>query len=367
MNVKNVKALIVAGGLSSRMKEFKPLLEIGNSTIIEMTINNFKQLGIDEIVVVTGFRGDEIENTLSNFNIRFVKNINYENTHMFDSVCIGLKEIKDAGFVFISPADSPFVQQYTLKKMLEEMGNENINLIQPSFEGKNGHPLLLRMKSVDKILKHDGTNGLQGAIANMEDDFKNISFVDPGIILDADTPDDYFKLIEFSDNSSCPSLSLCRKIQDYFQMPNKVKAHSDKVLMVAMRISNQLNKRGIKLDNKIIIASCLLHDIAKGRPNHAGVGAEWLKDMGYTKISTIVKEHMELENISRIPKEKEVVYLADKMVDGNKIVTIEEKFSAKEKMYENNHEALKTVKYRKNQAMEIYNSIYSEGESYESN
>ena len=366
MNVKNVKALIVAGGLSSRMKEFKPLLEIGNSTIIEMTINNFKQLGVNEIVVVTGFRGDEIENGLSKYNVEFVRNINYESTHMFDSVCIGLKEIKDAGFVFISPADSPFVQQYTLNKMLEEINND-INLVQPSFDGKNGHPLLLRMKSVDKILKHDGTNGLQGAIANMEDDFKNISFVDPGIILDADTPDDYFKLIEFNENSLCPSLSICRKIQNYFQMSNTVKAHSDKVLMIAMRISNQLNKRGIKLDNKIIIASCLLHDIAKGRPNHAGVGAEWLKDMGYTKISPIVKEHMELENISRIPKEKEVVYLADKMVDGNKIVTIEEKFSAKEKMYENNHEALKTVKYRKNQAMEIYNSIYSEGESYESN
>lgn len=365
MNVRNVKAVIVAGGLSSRMNEFKPLLQIGNSTIIEMTINNFKQLGVQEIVVVTGFRGDEIEQKLSKHNVQFVRNKNYESTHMFDSVCIGLKEIKDADFVYISPADSPFVQQYTLKMMLAEMDNEDINLIQPSFEGKNGHPLLLRMKAVDNILKHDGTKGLQGAIANMGDDFKNISFADSGIILDADTPNDYFKIIEFSENNLCPSLSLCRKIQDYFQMPDTVKAHSDKVLMVAMSISNRLNKRGIKLDNKIIIASCLLHDIAKGRPRHADVGADWLKDMGYTEICQIVKEHMELKNISKVPKEKEVVYLADKMVDGNKIITIEEKFSAKEKMYENNCEALKAVKYRKNQASEIYNSIYSKGERYE--
>ena len=367
MNVKNVKALIVAGGLSSRMKEFKPLLEIGNSTIIEMAINNFKQLGVNEIVVVTGFRGDEIENRLSNSNIHFVKNINYENSHMFDSVCIGLKEIKDAGFVFISPADSPYVQQYTLKKMLEEMDNENINFIQPSFDGKNGHSLLLRMQSVDNILKHDGTNGLQGAIKKMGNDFKNISFVDSGIILDADTIDEYFKLIEFSENSSCPSLSLCRKIQDYFQMSDTVKAHSDKVLMVAMSISNKLFKRGIELNKKIIMASCLLHDIAKGSPNHADLGSDWLKDMGFTKVSQVVKEHMELKSISRVPREKEVVYLADKMVDDDKIVTINEKFSSKEKMYENNYEALNAVKYRKKQAMEIYNLIYSEGETYENN
>jgi molybdenum cofactor cytidylyltransferase len=365
MNVGNIKAVIAAGGLSSRMNEFKPLLEIGGSTIIEMTINNFKQLGVNEVVVVTGFRGDEIEQKLSKYNVACIRNNDYRNTHMFDSVCIGLKEVKDADFVFISPADSPFVQQFTLKRMLEEMKNENINLIQPSFEGKNGHPLLLRMKAVDNILKHNGARGLQGAIAKMGDDFKNISFADPGIILDADTPDDYFKIIEFNENSSCPSLSLCRKIQDYFQMPDTVKAHSDKVLMAAMGIINRLNKRRIKLNTKTIMASCLLHDIAKGRLHHADVGSDWLKDMGYTEISQIVKEHMELKNISKSPKEKEVVYLADKMVDGNEITTIEEKFSAKKRIYENNHEALKAVKHRKNQALKIYNSIYSEGEHYE--
>lgn len=368
MDIKNVKVVIAAGGLSSRMKEFKPLLEIGNYAIIEMTINNFKQLGIEEITVVTGFRGDEIQDKLSKYNIRFVRNADYENTHMFDSVCMGLNDVKDAGFVFISPADSPFVQQFTLKKMLEEMDNENINLIQPSFEGKNGHPLLLRMKSVDYILKHDGAEGLQGAIKKMGDDFKNISFADPGIILDADTQEDYFKMIEFNETRSCPSLSQCRNIQDYFEMPDGVKAHSDKVLMAAMNITSRLYKKGITLNNKTIIASCLLHDIAKGRPNHAETGAEWLRDMGYGEISHIVKEHMQQNDISNPPKEKEVVFLADKMVMGKEAATLEEKFSEKEKMYKHDPEALKAVRHRKNQAIEIYNSIINlEGEYYETN
>ncbi len=368
MDIKNVKAVIVAGGLSSRMKKFKPLLEIGNSTIIEMTINNFKQLGIDEVIVVTGFREEKIKQQLSKYNIKFVRNPDYENTHMFDSVCLGLNEVKDAGFVFISPGDSPFVQQFTLKRMLDEMNNESINLIQPSFRGKNGHPLLLRMKAVDTILEHDGSKGLQGAIKKMGHDFKNISFADPGMILDTDTQNDYFKIIEFFDNRTCPSLDLCRIIQDYFQMPNAVKAHSDKVLMTAMDISGRLRKNGIILNNKIIMASCLLHDVAKGRPHHAETGAEWLRDMGYGEISHIVKDHMQLKAISNPPKEKEVVYLADKMVVGNQDITLEEKFSEKEKIYKNDHEALKAVKHRKNQAMEIYNSIINlEGDHYETN
>ena len=366
MDIKNIKALIVAGGLSSRMKEFKPLLELGESTIIEKTINNFIRFGINEIIVVTGFRGDEIEKKLSRYKVKFVKNPDYENTHMFDSVCIGLNEAKDAGLVFISPADSPFVQQFTLKKIVEGMNNQNINLIQPSFEGKNGHPLLFRIKASDAILKHDGTKGLQGAIARMGNDFKNLSFVDPGIIMDADTPEDYFKIIEFNENKSIPPLSLCRKIQDYFQMPEEVKAHSDKVLMAALNLSGRLYKRGIKLNNKLIMASCLLHDIAKGSPRHAQTGAGWLKDMGYTAVSEIVKEHMQLNEVSKQITEKEIVYLADKMVMGDKIVSCEERFTKKEEIYKDDPEALKAVKHRKRQAMELYNSIINlEGEGHE--
>jgi HD superfamily phosphodiesterase len=151
-------------------------------------------------------------------------------------------------------------------------------------------------------------------------------------------------------------------------MPDDVKAHSDKVLMLAMSISSRLYKRGIKLNNNIIMASCLLHDIAKGRPRHAEIGAQWLKDMGYAEISHIVNEHMQLNDISKIPTEKELVYLADKMVIGDKTTTIEDKFSLKEKMFKNDYEALKAVKFRKKQAMEIYNSIINlEGEDYETN
>ena len=32
------------------------------------------------------------------------------------------------------------------------------------------------------------------------------------------------------------------------------------------------------------MASCLLHDIAKGSPNHADLGSDWLKDMDLQKF-----------------------------------------------------------------------------------
>jgi len=350
-----IGAVIVAGGLSSRMNHFKPLLPIGNKTMIETTINNYIQFGVDEIVVVTGYRSEDIETKLENYDVVCIKNENYENTHMFDSVCIGLNHIKNkVDCAFILPADSPFVQQFTLNKMMEEIKNSNSNLLQPSFEGIAGHPLLVRNTVFDKILYHDGTKGLQGAISNMGMDYKNIELVDSGIILDADTTNDYLKLLRFNENKNCPSIEMCEKIQDYFYMSESVKKHSETVALVALYICDNLYEEGIFLDKKKVMAASLLHDVAKGLNKHAEAGAEWLLQMGYHGISEIVKEHMELTRISHMINEKEVVYLADKLVKGETLVSIKERFSFKENTFKNDADVIKSIEKRKEQAEFLY-------------
>lgn len=363
MKVHKIGAVIVAGGLSSRMKDFKPLMSIDNRSMIETTINNYKQFCVDEIVVVTGYRSRDIKIKLKDLNVDFVENENYHNNHMFDSVCLGLRGLKNkVDFTFISPADSPFVQQFTLNKMMEEMMNSSYNLIQPSYEGKNGHPLLLNKSAVNKVLCHDGTNGLQGAIANMEGDCKNLSFVDPGIILDADTGTDYLKLLVYNESKNCPDFEQCKKIQDYFSMKSSVKAHCEKVASVALNICDSINNNGIRLNKNKVLAASLLHDIAKGMDNHAELGAMWLKDMGYDEISDIVKEHMELKEIAKIPNEKEVVYLADKLVKGEKLVPINERFSFKQELYKNDINIVKSIEKRKEHANFLYyNFLYNVG------
>jgi CTP:molybdopterin cytidylyltransferase MocA/HD superfamily phosphodiesterase len=354
-----IGGVIVAAGLSSRMKGFKPLLPMGDKLMIEMTINNFKLFGVDEIVVVTGYRSHDIIKKLLGCNVRFVHNVNFSSTHMFDSVALGLNEIKTkVDMVFISPSDSPFVQQFTLKTMMEEMRNNKFSLIQPSYEGENGHPLLLNKRGIEEVLNHDGKLGLQGAISKM-DSISNKSFVDPGIILDADTPEDYENLIEFNKNKYCPSVELCRKIQTFFNMKDNIKAHSDKVKSTAIDIYELLSDKEIALDKNIIAAASMLHDIARSCKGHALVGAEWLKDMGYYEVSEIVREHMVLDSISKEITEKEVVFVADKLVQDDYSVTIEEKYNIRKEMFKGNKEAILAIERKKNQALEIYELIYN--------
>ena len=83
-------ALIVAAGMSSRMGEFKPMLNIGSISIAQRVIATFQQAGVDKIVMVTGYNATQLERHLSGLGVIFLRNENYEHTQMFDSVRIGL-------------------------------------------------------------------------------------------------------------------------------------------------------------------------------------------------------------------------------------------------------------------------------------
>lgn len=61
------KAVILAGGLGSRLKPFtevipKPLLPIGEKAVLELQIEHFKQYGFDDIYLATNYKSDYIEN-----------------------------------------------------------------------------------------------------------------------------------------------------------------------------------------------------------------------------------------------------------------------------------------------------------------
>ncbi len=62
-----MKAVILAGGLGSRLKPFteiipKPLLPIGDKAILEIQIQRLKQYGIKEIYLATNYKSEYISN-----------------------------------------------------------------------------------------------------------------------------------------------------------------------------------------------------------------------------------------------------------------------------------------------------------------
>lgn len=187
-----ISAVIVAAGLSSRMGRFKPLLPFGAASIARRCADNFQKAGADEIIVVTGYQAAALEAHLADGGLRFVHNPDYAQTDMFRSVCLGLSALSaEATRVLLTPVDVPAVRPETVRLLLRQRGE----IVRPVFCGEAGHPLLIDRSVVPRILSYRGAMGLRGAIELCGAAVSDVPVSDGGILLDADTPEDYRRLL----------------------------------------------------------------------------------------------------------------------------------------------------------------------------
>jgi len=204
-------AVIAAAGMSKRMKTFKQLMKIGDMSFTESVIGNFRNAGIKDIAVVTGYRGDELEEGLKESGVVFLRNEDYESTHMFDSALIGFSYLKErCGGVFFSPVDVPAFTVDTIKALAENA--EKADVLVPRCQGRPGHPLLLNKRALEFMQGYDGRGGLRGAYEEIKASgygtVLNLPVKDDGSIMDADTEEDYENLLRFRNaRLSDPSVS----------------------------------------------------------------------------------------------------------------------------------------------------------------
>jgi uncharacterized protein (TIGR00295 family) len=108
------------------------------------------------------------------------------------------------------------------------------------------------------------------------------------------------------------------------------------VAKISLDIAKQLEKKGVKLDLKLVEAGALLHDIGRSKSNtvdHGVIGAQIVRSEGLpTAIAGIIKTHVgggftakeaaefgwPKDVYSPITLEEKIVSYADKLVDNSK-------------------------------------------------
>lgn len=120
-----------------------------------------------------------------------------------------------------------------------------------------------------------------------------------------------------------PDDAEIRRLHQKQGTPETVIAHEAAVAETAMRLAQ--NARGA-VNLPFLRAACLLHDLcrAEGR-DHPSAAARLLEKEGYPELARVIAMHHDL-GVSP-SAEAEIVYLADKLVDGTRPVTIEERFA----------------------------------------
>ena len=204
-------ALIVAAGMSSRMGDFKPMLNIGSISVAQRVIATLHQAGVSKIVMVTGYNAVTLERHLAGNGIIFLRNEAYQTTQMFDSAKIGLAYLQDkCDRVLFTPVDVPLFTAHTVRALLDS----DAALACPMCDGRQGHPILIASSLLPEILNDSGQQGLKGAMDRCSAPLVRVEVNDPGTIHDADTPEDFSQLLDYHNSQlvrPVVSVSLSRE------------------------------------------------------------------------------------------------------------------------------------------------------------
>ena len=204
-------AVVVAAGMSSRMGDFKPMLSIGSISVAQRVVATLKQAGAARVVVVTGYNAEELERHLASSGVVFLRNENYRTTHRFDSALIGLRYLRDkCRQVLFTPVDIPLFTAATVDALL----TSGAELACPVCGGTRGHPILMSANVIDRVLEDSGESGLDGALSRCGVPMTLVEVDDPGILHDADTPEDYRELLRMHNSQltrPVVQVSICRE------------------------------------------------------------------------------------------------------------------------------------------------------------
>lgn len=185
-------AIILAAGASKRMGQPKALIPWGDRTLLNWELDELLRSSVDDIVVVIGRRAEDVRRSLgggarySVFNQRWPQGRATSLAKGAETLVAGGRAAPSA--VVIQNVDQPS-RADIIDRLLAELRSSGAEAVQPSYQGKAGHPVVLDGSLIPELIAAtEATLGLRAIIERhpprllaMDDE--------PVVRIDLDTPD----------------------------------------------------------------------------------------------------------------------------------------------------------------------------------
>lgn len=201
MSSANINSLLIAAGFSSRMGKFKPLLIFRDEPVIISIIKKILAFS-SKVFIVTGFKENEIKSAINKHfqesalkeKIIFISNPEFEKG-MYTSLQKGLTKAKECDWVLYHFVDQPQLPQKFYSDFIDQT-DDKFDWIQPAYENRKGHPVLIKRTVFNIIIDADENSSLK-EVTGTKNIIKKIwdcSYKE--ILFDIDTPEDYNAIAE---------------------------------------------------------------------------------------------------------------------------------------------------------------------------
>jgi len=135
----------------------------------------------------------------------------------------------------------------------------------------------------------------------------------------------------FTESTAVPNDAEIEALWDRYGMLDNIRTHSEVVCAMALRLTAWLGEGGVPLVTRVVRAGALVHDLCKtpclksGR-RHDREGEQLLREHGYPELGRLVGVHVNLAEAHPLD-EAMVVYYADKRVNHDRVVGLDERFA----------------------------------------
>ena len=187
-----VSAILLAAGESKRLRMPKLLLPFGKSTILEQTIDNLLNSRVDEVIVVLGYRAEEMMRKLANRPVKIAINQIYHQG-MSTSIVKGLSLVNNrAQAIMVALADQPLINSQTINRLIEESLGYDKGIVIPTYQAERGHPVIFASEYKEELLGLKGDIGGRQTIKEHPNDTLEVIADSKAITMDVNTINDYY-------------------------------------------------------------------------------------------------------------------------------------------------------------------------------
>lgn len=164
---KNIGAIVLAAGASSRFGQPKQLLQFEGKSLVRRMVEAASHANCSPVIVVTGHARAEVKRDLRGTNAILVENGHWK-TGIGTSIHTGLRHVidnaPDADAAFLLVCDQPFVDRSVLSSLIALHSETGKSIVASRYGHTLGVPALFHQSIFPELLRLTGDAGAKSII-----------------------------------------------------------------------------------------------------------------------------------------------------------------------------------------------------------
>lgn len=190
--MRDVGAVILAAGGSSRFGAPKQLLNFRGETLVGRAVRALEEAHCAPVVVVVGESGNAIRDALRDSSAAIVENAEWRRG-LGTSIRCGLRSCADSiGAVVLLACDQPLVDSTIVAALIAEHERSRKPIVASRYANTLGIPALFDRSCFEALRALPDDSGAKSLIAARPNDVASIAFEDGAV--DIDTSEDFERL-----------------------------------------------------------------------------------------------------------------------------------------------------------------------------